>query len=231
MYREWPELMSPEIEVCALQLPGRENRLRERPFTRLADAVRDAAQALHSYLDVPFALFGHSMGGLFCFELARLLRSEYAATPVHVFISARRAAQVPDPRPPLSPLPDDRFVAEICRRYNGIPGEVRRDSDLMELLLPMLRADVEMLETYTYVPGPKLGCPITVFGGREDTETSVQELAAWQEQTNAHFQTRMFAGDHFFLQSAQTEILEAISQQLKLQLEQGLGAKFVRTRV
>lgn len=214
LYRDWPELVSSQVELCALQLPGRENRLREAPFKRLADAVQAAAQVFQSYLDIPFALFGHSMGALFCFELARLLRAQYAITPVHLFISARRAPQLPDRRPPLCPLPNDQFVAEIRRRYNGVPGEVLRDPDLMELLLPVLRADVEMLETYTYTPGLPFECPITTFGGREDTETRYEELAAWKEQTHTRFQTIMFSGDHFFLQSAQTEVLGTIAQQL-----------------
>ncbi|MBZ5569145.1 MAG: alpha/beta fold hydrolase [Acidobacteriia bacterium] len=224
LYRDWPEHVNSQVELCALQLPGRENRLREPPFTRIADAVQEAAQVLQSYLDVPFALFGHSMGGLICFELARRLRSLYEIAPVHLFISARRAPQLPDPRPPLCPLQDEQFVAEIRRRYNGIPREVLGDPELMELLLPMLRADVEMLETYTYAPGPNLECPITAFGGWEDTEARFEELAAWCEQTNARFQTKMFPGDHFFLQSAQTQILETISQQLNLEVDLTPGA-------
>jgi medium-chain acyl-[acyl-carrier-protein] hydrolase len=164
------------------------------------------------------------MGALFCFELARRLRSQCAMTPVHLFISARRAPQLPDPRPPLGPLHNEQFVAEIRRRYNGIPGEVLRDPDLMELLLPVLRADVEMLETYTYVPGSAFKCPITAFGGREDTETRFEELAAWREHTNARFQTKMFQGDHFFLQSAQAQILGTISEQLNLEVDLTRGA-------
>lgn len=213
-YRDWPDLLSPQVEVCALQLPGRENRLRERRFTRMADAVREVAQVLQPELDLPFALFGHSMGALIGFELARRLRTQYGIAPVHLFISARRAPQLHDPRPALCPLRDEEFVAEIRRRYNGIPREVAQDPDVMELLLPLLRADVEMLETYTYEPGPPLDCPITAFGGQEDAEARFEELAAWREQTSARFETRLYPGDHFFLQSAQPQILETISREL-----------------
>lgn len=214
MYRSWGELVGPQVELCALQLPGRESRLREPPFTRMTDAVQEAAAVVQPYLDIPFAFFGHSMGAVICFELARLLRSQNKVAPVHLFISARRAPQFPDQRPPLSPLRDEQFVAEICRRYNGIPGEVLKDPELMELLLPVLRADVKMLESYVYRPGPSLGCQITTFGGQEDAETPFEQLAGWREQTNARFRTNIFPGDHFFLRSAETEVLDVISREL-----------------
>lgn len=219
MYRGWGGPVGPQVEVCALQLPGRESRLREPPFTRMAEAVHKAAEALQSYLDIPFALFGHSMGAVICFELARLLRSQSEMAPVHLFISARPAPQYPQRRPFLSPLRDEQFVAEIRRRYNGIPGEVLQDPELMELLLPVLRADVEMLETYDYLPSPSLGCPITAFGGREDTETPFEELTGWREQTNDRFRTHVLPGDHFFVRSAETEVLDIISRQLQMEVD------------
>ncbi len=219
MYRGWGEPLGPQVELCALQLPGRESRLREPPFTRMAEAVHDVAEALQSYLDIPFALFGHSMGAVICFEFARLLRSQSGIAPVHLFISGRPAPQYPHRRPFLSSLRDDQFVAEIRRRYNGIPGQVLKDPELMELLLPVLRADVEMLETYEYRPGPSLGCPITAFGGREDTETPFEELTGWREQTNTRFRADVLPGDHFFVRSAEAEVLDIISRQLQMELD------------
>jgi medium-chain acyl-[acyl-carrier-protein] hydrolase len=215
LYRAWPNFLSSEVELCAYQLPGRESRLRDPLFRRISGAVDEAAGVFEPYLEVPFALFGHSMGALFCFELARRLRSRHGVVPVHLFLSARRAPQLSDPRPKLTPLRDEQFVAEISRRYSGIPQGVLQDPEMMELLLPALRADVEMLETYTYAPEAPLECPITAFGGREDTQTSQEELAAWREHTSSQFQTKIFPGDHFFVQSAQTEILSAISLDLK----------------
>jgi medium-chain acyl-[acyl-carrier-protein] hydrolase len=215
LYREWPDFLSPEVELCAYQLPGRESRLRDPLFTRIAGAVDEAAGIFEPYLDVPFALFGHSMGALICFELARRLRSRHGVVPVHLFLSARRAPQLPDPKPKLTPLRDEQFVAEMLRRYNGIPQGVLQDPELMELLLPALRADVEMLETYTYAPEAPLECPISAFGGCDDTQTSLDELAAWREHTSSQFQTKIFPGDHFFIQSKQTEILSEISRHLK----------------
>jgi medium-chain acyl-[acyl-carrier-protein] hydrolase len=216
LYRRWPEFIDGEVELCAIQLPGRESRLREPPFTNMAEAVDRAAEALECYLDVPFALFGHSMGAIFCFELVRRLRNRYGIAPMHLFVSARRAPQWPDPLPPLRGLPDSRFIAEIRRRYNGIPREVLADQELMALLLPVLRADVQMLETYVFEPGPPLDCPITAFGGTEDSDLRMEELEGWSEHTNEGFGTRLFSGDHFFVHSAAKKVVETISRNLNL---------------
>lgn len=214
LFRNWSDSLSPQLEMCAIQLPGRENRLGERLFNRIADVVQMAAQNFRPFLDKPFALFGHSMGAVICFELARRLRSQYEVSPVHLFISAHRAPQMPDPNPPIRHLPDEEFIAEIQHRYDGIPREVMQNPDLLELLLPTLRADVEMLETYTYEPERPLACPITAFGGREDPEASYEELTAWRVQTQGSFEIEIFPGNHFFLQSAQPQILRAVSEDL-----------------
>jgi medium-chain acyl-[acyl-carrier-protein] hydrolase len=209
--------MPPGVEMCALQLPGRENRPKDRPFTRLSEAVQEAAEVLQPYLDVPYALFGHSMGALLCFELARGLRRRQCPGPVHFFASGHRAPQLPDPRPHLHTMPNEQFIAEILRRFKGIPAAVLREPELMELLLPMLRADIEMVETYEYAPEAALQCPITVFGGREDGEAGFEELDAWRQHTSHRLQTEILPGDHFFIQSAQKRIVETVFRQLSLE--------------
>jgi medium-chain acyl-[acyl-carrier-protein] hydrolase len=216
LYRGWPGFSAGEMELCAIQLPGRESRFRETPFTRMSDAVEQAAKALEPYLDLPFALFGHSMGAILCFELARHLRGRYGVGPIHLFVSARRAPQFPDPWPPLHRLPDAEFIAEIDRRYNGLPREVLANTELMELLLPVLRADVQMIETYAYEPGLPLDCPITAFGGLEDSGLKIEDLQGWHAHTNSRFETKLFPGGHFFVQSVPKEVLGTISQSLNL---------------
>lgn len=228
LYRGWPEFSGSEMELCALQLPGRESRFRETPFIRMSDVVERAAEALEPHLDLPFVLFGHSMGAILCFELARLLRRRYGVGPIHLFVSARRAPQLADPQPPLHRLPDARFIAEIDRRYNGLPREVMANTELMELLLPMLRADVQMIETYAYEPGLPLDCPITAFGGVEDSGLRIEDLEGWRAHTNSHFETKLFPGDHFFVQSAPKEILGTISRSLNLANDFGSHRGFGR---
>jgi medium-chain acyl-[acyl-carrier-protein] hydrolase len=153
------------------------------------------------------------MGGLVSFELARLLRKKYGKSPVHLFISGYRAPQVPDPDPPIHDLPEPEFL-EALRRLNGTPEVVLGNTELMQILLPALRADFAVIETYAYTPESPLACPITAFGGLQDREVSCEDLKAWQQQTNAAFSLQMLPGDHFFLQSAQPLLLQSLSQEL-----------------
>ena len=165
--------------------------------------VQTIAPFLLPYLDKPFAFFGHSMGALVSFELARLLHKEYKCSPSHLFVSGRRAPQVPDPDPPIHTLPNSEFLQEL-RRLNGTPEAVLQNDELMQLLLPTLRADFAVLETYVYTPQPLLDYPITAFGGLQDPEVCCEVLEAWRDQTRAAFSLHKFPGDHFFLHTAQS---------------------------
>ena len=213
IFRTWSDSLPTTVEVCPIELPGRLSQMRLAPFTRLEPLVGEIAQALLPYLDKPFAFFGHSMGGLVSFEVARLLRREYKMCPVHLFVSGRRAPQIPPPSPPIHALPDTEFILEM-RRFNGTPQAVLENTELMQLLIPTIRADFAVLETYVYTDEPTLDCPISVFGGLQDQEVSYKNLQAWQEQTNAAFSLQMFEGDHFFLHSAQSLLLQSLSQEL-----------------
>lgn len=214
IFRNWSDKLAPNIEVCAIELPGRGIQMKLAPFNQLEPLVKAIAPALLSYLDKPFAFFGHSMGGLVSFELARLLRNEYRINPAHLFISGRRAPTIPDTKPPIHDLPELDFKEEL-RRLNGTPSSVLDNPELMQLLLPMLRADFAVLETYVYKHQQPLDCPITVFGGLEDTEVSHDNLLAWQEHTKASFSIQMFDGDHFFIHSAQELLLKTLAESLK----------------
>ncbi|WP_017317185.1 thioesterase II family protein [Mastigocladopsis repens] len=213
IFRTWSNSLPSTVEVCPIELAGRGTQMKLAPFTRLEPLVQAIAPVLLPHLDKPFAFFGHSMGALVGFELARLLRREYDVIPVHLFISGRRAPQIPDPKPPVHALPEPEFKEEL-RRLNGTPEMVLQNADLMQLLLPILRADFAVLETYVYMNEPPLNCPITAFGGLQDHEVTRHELQAWQNQTNAAFSLQMFAGNHFFLHSAQSLLLQSLSQEL-----------------
>jgi medium-chain acyl-[acyl-carrier-protein] hydrolase len=213
MYRLWITEAPRGVEVCPVQLPGRENRLAEPRFSDVEPLLDPLAQAIRPYMDMPFALFGHSMGGLISFELTRRLRDEYGLSPARLFVSAFRAAHLPDPDPPIHNLPDPQFLAEVGR-LNGTPHEVLHHPELMAMLLPLLRADLTLCETYSYSPGKPLTCPISVFGGLEDPEASCAEMDAWRHQTTAAFRMRMMAGDHFFLVGSRGLVLQAIGEDL-----------------
>ncbi len=215
IFRTWANNLPKNIEVCPIELPGRGSQMRLAAFTRLETLISEIVTALVPYLDKPFAFFGHSMGGLISFELARLLRKQCSINPVHLFLSGRRAPQIRDSRPPIQALPEPEFLEEL-RRLNGTPEAVLQNSELMQLLLPILRADFAVLETYVYTPQPLLECPITVFGGLQDQEVSTEELEAWREHTIASYHLQMFPGNHFFLHSAQEVLLQSIAQHLRM---------------
>jgi medium-chain acyl-[acyl-carrier-protein] hydrolase len=187
--------------------------MRLAPYTHLMPLVKAIAQALLPYLNQPFALFGHSMGALVSFELARLLHREYGLTPDHLFVSGRSAPHILDRDPPIHALPDAAFIQEL-RRLNGTPEVVLQNQELMQLLIPILRADFAAIDTYCYQPEPPLHCPVTAFGGLQDTAVSRKHLDAWRTQTIAPFRLQLLPGNHFFLHSAQSLLLQAIVQQL-----------------
>jgi len=198
------------VELWAVQPPGRETRLQEPAFRHMEPLVEQVAEVLAPLLTKPFALFGYSMGALVSFEVARLLRRRGAPGPVRLLVAARAAPQVPHSQPPIHPWPDDAFVAEVCRRYNGIPQAVLREPELVELFLPLLRADCELIETYVYRPEAPLDCPISAFGGCDDGGVSPAMLEAWREQTRAEFRLRLLPGDHFFLNTARPSLLRVV---------------------
>ena len=212
IFRQWQESMPEGVEVCAVQLPGRENRVTELPFTRLSLLVDAMVEALDPYFDVPFAFFGHSIGAKIAFELARELRRKNAVQPVHLFVSGSRPPHIPEPRP-LHLLPEHEFTKEL-RRFSGTPEAVMQSRDLMEMYLPILRADFSIDETCVYYEDNPLDCPISAFGGSEDKEANREELEAWRQHTLSSFTLQMFQGDHFFIKSSQSILLHSISQVL-----------------
>jgi medium-chain acyl-[acyl-carrier-protein] hydrolase len=214
VFADWPADLPPDVEVGLIQLPGRGMRLSQPPFTRVEPLIESLAPALHPFLDKPFALFGHSMGGLICFELARVLRSKFQLEPEVLFASGRQAPPLRDRTTVTFDLPEREFVKEL-RLLNGTPPEVLAHPELMKLLVPLLRADFEFCQTYVYQPGPPLTCPLSVFGGEEDGEVNQEELAGWRPYTTGAFSLRMLPGDHFFIRTARPQLLRMISEDLK----------------
>lgn len=217
IFRAWASELPPWIEICRVQLPGREDRLDESPYSSVEPLLDDLLSALGPLLDRPFALFGHSTGALVAFALARRLG---ASVPVHLFVSGREAPTLPHVLPDLSTLPEAEFTRRI-RDLAGTPSEVLDSPELRSLFFPLLRADLAIDERYVYTPGPPLACPISVFGGTEDVIANRDALEAWRDQTTARFTIRMFRGGHFFLRSEQTRVLAAIAEDLHFSIDRG----------
>lgn len=224
VFRLWHAGLPPELEVCAIQLPGREDRLREAPLPSIPMIVAALLPAIRSHTDRPFAFFGHSMGAVIACELARALQASAGPAPEHLFISSHRASFIPDPDPPLAHLPDALFVAELNRRYGGIPAEVMQDGELLALLLPGLRADLVALESFGPVQGPQLTMPVSVFGGADDARTPRAHLDAWQSEAAGAVRVRLFPGDHFYLNPQRAAVLKDVSTTLAPMLARAVNS-------
>jgi surfactin synthase thioesterase subunit len=161
----------------------------------------------------PFVFFGYSLGALIGFELARSLRREGIDGPVHLVVAAFRAPHLPDPHRPVHDLPDADLVARL-RELGGTPPEVLREPELMSLLLPLLRADLSVSETYVHRQEDPLDCSLTAFGAADDLEVSLEEVSAWRSHTRGPFELRIFPGGHFFIQTAQALMLRSLAHDL-----------------
>jgi surfactin synthase thioesterase subunit len=214
VFRAWQTQFPASIELVLTQPPGREGRWSEKPFQDLPPLADAATQALLPYLDIPFVFFGHSLGALVSFEIARRLRRQGRPLPTHFFASAHRAPQLPNPHPDMRGLGDREFVDQVCREYGGIPQAVLDAPELVELMLPCMRADFSVFETYRYAEEPPLACSITAFGGTRDRRVSEPEVAAWREQTAGDFRMQMFEGGHFFFQDRLAEFLSIVKREL-----------------
>lgn len=212
-FRPWAQGLPGHVELCPVQLPGRENRMREKPFTHWRPLVDELAAAIEPFLDVPYAVFGHSTGAMLGFELARTLRAAGRPGPRHLFASARNAPHLPLGRPPTHALPDAALIDDL-RLMGGVPEEVLAHQELMALLLPLLRADLSVNETYEYPGGEPLDAPITAVGGMDDARVSARALEAWRQHTRGGFDRHVFPGDHFYLQPNLSAVLATIAGKL-----------------
>jgi medium-chain acyl-[acyl-carrier-protein] hydrolase len=212
IFRRWPDHLPDDVEVISLHPPGRAHRLREPPLTRVEAMVGMAFESFRDLLDRPFAVFGHSLGALIAAEFVRVT-SEAGQEAAHLFVSSR--SPFPRRTRQLHKLDDKDFVLAIVERYQGIPNEILAHEDLLQLLLPALRADIEALEMFDYADRAKIGCPTSVFGGEADPTISLADLEAWRAEVSAPCDVRVFAGDHFYLNAQAKTLLAEISARLE----------------
>ena len=212
-YRTWFEGLPATVEVCAVQLPGRETRYTEPLLTDARAAAGALADAIAPLLDRPFAFFGHSLGALVAWETVLALGRQRAVAPAVLFVSGHRAPHLPRDVGPIHDLPETLFVDEL-RRLNGTPVEVFADRELLRLVLPQLRADFRMAETYVPAPAGPLSCSVVALGGSEDERTPRRSLEAWREVTTGPFDVRLFPGDHFYFNRHRATVLGVVAGHL-----------------
>ena len=217
-FRTWSDLLPPWVEVWPLEYPGHETRFRDPAIDSASVLAKEICAEIAAAVDLPFALFGHSMGALLAFETARHLRRQHAMQPAALFVAGNSAPHLPPWRPPVRQLPEALFREEL-RLYGGTPQEVLSNDELMQFLSPLLRRDLGICETYEYPAEPKLDFPITAFGGTEDPTVPWHRLFEWSRQSSARFRAYVMPGEHFFIRKAAPYVCKIIAQQL----EQGEG--------
>jgi medium-chain acyl-[acyl-carrier-protein] hydrolase len=210
----WREYFGDDVEICAIELPGREGRLLEAPFTSMSTAAGSLAAEIRSTVDLPYAFFGHGMGALVAYDVARRLR-DAGIPPGHLFLSAYRAPQLPNREP-------DSALSNECL---FTVGEVALDGEMRDLYRPVVGADFTLCGTYRYTPAAPLPCPITVFGGRDDHVVSEFELRAWRAHTSREFTVKLFPGGHFYLRDAERAVTEHIRSALPVPAAEELRAR------
>lgn len=188
--------MPPGVEVSSVQLPGRENRISETPHRRIDEAVDALLPEVAALADRPYAFFGHSMGALLAFELARRLRTAGFPEPERLFVAAHRAPQLPSRHPPMSTLSEQPFVDRL-RSLDGTPEQLLGLPEVKTTMFPTLRADFAACETYTFADAPLLDCPIVAYTGLADPFVDVAEAAAWAANTSGPFTLQPLPGNHF----------------------------------
>jgi medium-chain acyl-[acyl-carrier-protein] hydrolase len=211
-FQGWSDVL-PGVEVAAFLPPGRETRMSERPLTHLDPLLAAVVAQVMAQADLPFAFYGHSLGGFVAFEAARALRRRGLPMPRHLFVGSSGAPQLHEVSVPIHAGPDAGLV-ERLRRYGGTPEAVLAEPELMALILPAFRADYGIWETYRPAAEPPLDIPISAFGGLADDNTSRARIEGWRAQTTRAFSVRMLPGGHLFLQTARPALLAALREDL-----------------
>lgn len=214
IYRNWAQQLPESVHVCPVQLPGRENRLSEPPYSQVAPLVRILAEQMKPFFDLPFVFFGYSMGALIAYELTRELRRSNGALPARLFLAAHRAPHRPMRREAIYHLDDEGFKQGL-RHLDGTPDEVLANDELMDIMLPRLRADFTLYETYLHEPEGPLSVPFSVFGGTQDKDIRQEDLDGWGELSDAPLNLRMIDGNHFFIHTAEAAVLNHLVDDIK----------------
>ena len=219
IYRNWVSYFPESVEVCLIQLPARGVRIHESPIQEFSVLIEAITKALVPFLQQPFAFFGHSLGSLVAFEVLHRLRTEYSLHPIHLFVSACTAPAYIRNQKVLSQLSNHELIAEL-RQLQGTPDELLDHEEIMSVLLPIVRSDFALYESYESYYSDRqnrklLECQVTVLGGTEDSTVDMMKLPAWQEETYEPITLSLIPGNHFFLHSAKALVLECLAEKLQ----------------
>lgn len=214
-FRPWKDDFPASLELISVQLPGREERSFEAFVTNVGVLAKQISDNLCMYRDAtPFVFFGHSLGSLIAFEVVNELQKRSLSIPEYLIISGHNAPQFQNDKEIIHRLPDELFIKGMMK-YQGMSYEVLENKELLAALLPRLRADFTLSETYKYEEKPRIECPILALGGKEDTTVPYSKLKAWENYTTKEFTINLFPGGHFFLNTYKEGVLATISTIIK----------------
>lgn len=218
VFQSWRDMLPADMTLFGVEYPGHGSRISEPAIDRIDVLAGHLAGALARVPPAPYALFGHSMGALTAFEMSHRLAGRGMLSPTLLVVSGHGAASLPSTDRPVHACPDDEFIARL-RELNATPPEVLDTPELIELMMPILRADFRAAETYVPARRPKLSIPIVAYGGLRDPDVDRDQLLAWADETTARCTVRMFPGDHFFLRTAREQVVAALTRDLTQALQ------------
>lgn len=200
--------------MVAVQLPGREARVKDAFIASMDDLISCIVEAMTPLLDKPYVIFGHSFGAIAGFEATRELRRRGLNQPFLFIPAGRQAPHLKDEDPPIASLPEEAFIEALQEDYGDQIGHVLESAELREVFIPQIRADFALSESYGFRAEQPLDCPIAAFAGVAEKDLETDELNAWSAHTNQSFRSRRFPGDHFFIRESQGLVIEAIGQEI-----------------
>ena len=206
-----------EIEVCPVEFPGRGTRISENLIDNLNEVISNISEEFTEFLDKPFIFFGHSMGALIAYELAHLLSDKYGRIPNKLYLSAHTAPNVNRKGQIIYLLEKKEFLEKLIQ-MKGISEEILLHQELLDMVLPIIKNDYKLCETYSYISKKKMDIPFHIFGGKYDEDISVENLRQWQNLTNGDFDLTLIDGDHFYLTKNKEEFLGILNSNLKIDL-------------
>lgn len=215
VYGKWQRVLPPEVQVCAIEPPGRLSRQGEPAHRSMESFVAALDEHLSGLLDVPYVLFGYSLGSLQAFEWAHHLIRSSRPAPRYLIVAARSAPQVPHRLPPLTGFAPAQFLRELQTRYGALDPLILQDPDLLRITLQIMRDDMAIFDTYQCRDVPALQCPILALGGSADATIAKPELEAWSAQTSSRFEARWLTGSHFFIRERPDEVTRIVSETLQ----------------
>lgn len=210
LYRSWERVLGAHIELCSVQLPGRETRIREPRVVRMSPLVDAMMNSIIEILDKPFVVFGYSAGALIAFEIASRISRCRPDMLAGLIVASRPGPDLKPERKVIHSLTEAAFI-EYILNLGGTSAEVLADPELRNIVLPILRSDFELAETYEYLPSRPLDCPIFVYAGEDDQYLTNRDCQAWQSHSTREVKIRFFKGGHFFIEECGEELIDNIA--------------------